>query len=109
MLITIIILNSKGSGHEISDNSSYFLTPALGDSWAHACSTRIIMDFCSKGVLEEAVASDEKGRQLLRSIALQNEPYHKYKFLSMIKSSKHKTPTKPAIFRVTSEGIRDAF
>ena len=108
-LITMNIFNSKGSGTLIGDNNSFFLTPALGDSWSHACSTRIIMDFCNKSVLEEVVSSDEKGRQLLKSLVLQNEPFHKYKFLSMLKSPKHSTPTKPAILRVTSEGIRDAF
>ena len=67
------------------------------------------MDFCNKSILEEVVNYDEKARQLMRNIAFKNEPYHRYKYLSMVKSSKHKTPTIPAVFRVTSEGIRDAF
>ena len=85
------------------------MTPALGDSWSHACSTSIIMDFCNKSVLEEVVNSDEAARQLMRNIAFQNETYHKYRFLSMVKSPRHQTPTVPAVFRVTPEGIRDAF
>ena len=67
------------------------------------------MDFCNKSILEEVVDYDEKARQLMRNIAFKNESYHRYKYLSMVKSPKHKTPTLPAVFRVTSEGIRDAF
>ena len=83
------------------------MTPALGDSWSHACSTRVIMNFCSRKTLEESVKG-ERGRQLLYNISLQNEHCHKYRSLTMIKSPRYKTPSQTAIFRVTSDGIRDA-
>ena len=102
-------LYNLGPEHMSNESSNYILTPALGDSWSHACSTRIIMDFLNKSTLDEVINFDEKARQLMRNIAYQNESYHKYKCLYMVKSPKHKTPTTPAVFRVTSEGIRDAF
>merc|ERR1712126_141359 len=112
--IVVIITNQMtsrprlpGSEH-VSSDSSFILTPALGDSWSQSCSTRVMMDFCNKSILEEVVNYDEKARQLMRNIAFKNEPYHRYKYLFMVKSPKHKTPTISAVFRVTSEGIRDA-
>ena len=83
------------------------MTPALGDSWSHACSTRVILDFCSRTILEEAATGD-KGQQMMKKLSLQNEPCHKYRSLTMVKSPRYKTPTQPAIFRITTDGIRDA-
>ena len=83
------------------------MTPALGDSWSHACSSRVILNFCDRHTLEETVKG-EKGRQLLKNISLQNEPCNKYRSLTMIKSPKYKTPSQRAIFRITLDGIRDA-
>ena len=74
----------KGSEHVSSDNSNFILTPALGDSWSHACSTRVIMDFCNKSILEEVVNYDEKAWQLMRNIAFKNEPYHRYKYFKYL-------------------------
>ena len=89
------------------NDPGYFMTPALGDSWSHACSSRVILSFCSRKILEETVKGD-KGRQLLKNISMQNEPCHKYRSLTMIKSPRCKTPSQSAIFRVTADGIRDA-
>ena len=87
------------------EDSGYYMTPALGDSWSHACSTRVILDFCSKIILEGA---GDKGQQMMKKLSTQNEPYHKYRSLTMVKSPRYKSPTQSAIFRITSDGIRDA-
>ena len=84
------------------------MTPALGDSWLHACSTRIVLDFCSRDTFKEAAKSD-KDQHMIRKLSSPNEAYHKYRSLKMVKSPKYQTPTQSAIFRITVDGIRDAF
>ena len=88
-------------------NLGYHMTPALGDSWSHACSTRVILDFCNKETFE-AVNKGSKGQHMAKNISLCNEPIHKYRRLTMVKSPRYETPSEPAIFRITSDGIRDA-
>lgn len=112
--IVVIVTNQmttrpklSGSKNDSRGDDNFYMTPALGDSWAHACSSRIILDFCNRKRIEES-DKDEKFMQLLKSIAIHNEPYHKYRTLTLVKSPRHKTPTQFALFRITPDGIRDA-